>query len=229
MQPRTVKKELGDLPQADLREFNSSVKYLQIPNKLLLNRWLIFRFLKPYLKNSEAIKILDVGTGVADIPIYLSERLAALRVNAFITGLDSSAQTVNLARLAAQSHPNIRIINARLEEIPDSYDAIIASQIFHHFSPSEAVAFLKTAFEKSTKVVIISDLIRSRFLYWLVKIFTYLTTTNRISRNDGGLSVLRCYDNSEIIKFLESAHITTYKIHNILFRKFVVITHENSH
>lgn len=224
MLPRTVVKELSDLPIENLDEFNSSVQYFKKTNKLLFNHRLIYRTLRPFLKENGLNTIVDIGTGIADLPVYLVKKLRQKHINCFITGLDTNAQVVLLANEEVKNFLNIKVLCCNLTDLKERFDIAVASQVFHHLSPDEAVDFLKIAYGKVNNVLIISDLIRSRFVYWLVKLFVFFTTTNKINRYDGAVSVLRCYTDSEIKLLLQQAGIKNFKIRNILFRKLIIIS-----
>ncbi len=227
MLPRAIFKELSDFPIENLEEFNSSARYLKKTNKIFLNYRLIYLYLRPFLIKEKVNKIVDVGTGVGDLPVYLAKKLQQEQIDYFITGVDTNAQVIELAKDEVKSWKNINVVAAQLSDLPFRYDIAIASQVFHHLSPEEAIDFLKTAYKKVDSALIISDLIRSRLIYWLVKLFVFLTTTNRINRYDGGVSVLRCYNDKEIKQLLNKAGIQNFRIHNIFFRKFVIISKAN--
>lgn len=223
MLPRAMVKELADLPIENLDEFNSSVQYFKKTNKLFFNYWLIYFNLRPFLNKETINKIVDFGTGIGDLPVYLAEKLKQKKINYFITGIDTNAQVISLAKNEVKNYRNIKVVCCNLNDLVERFDIAIASQVFHHLSPGEAVDFLKTAYTKVDNALIISDLIRSKLVYWLVKGFVFLTTTNKINRYDGAVSVLRCYNDGEIKQLLHQADIKNFKIRNIFFRKFIII------
>jgi 2-polyprenyl-3-methyl-5-hydroxy-6-metoxy-1,4-benzoquinol methylase len=227
MLPRSEMKEIADLPIENLVEYKESVQYFKKTNGLFFNHSLIYKFIQHFLNKKKSINVLDIGTGMADLPVYLSKKFKKQHINCLVTGIDTNAQVIELAFNEIKGYPNIKLLQSSIHDLSERYDIVTASQVFHHLAPQEAVKFLKEAYKKANTAVIISDLIRSRIVYWLVKFFVYATTTNKINRYDGAISVLRCYSDDEIIEFMKKANIKNYKIHNILFRKFIIIAHEN--
>jgi hypothetical protein len=95
--------------------------------------------------------------------------------------------------------------------------------MFHHLEKKEASNLLRDLYKITNKRIIISDFIRSKLSYWIIKTIVYITTTNYINRVDGPISVLRAYSDKEIKEILNNAEIKKYKIYNIFPRKFIII------
>lgn len=91
----------------------------------------------------KGIKIVDVGCGGG----ILAERLA--RIGAQVTGIDASAELINIAKEHAQLDPDIlerlNYIQTTVEDFSrkeeESYNAVIASEILEHVT--EPQWFLK--------------------------------------------------------------------------------------
>ncbi|KYN44518.1 Hexaprenyldihydroxybenzoate methyltransferase, mitochondrial [Trachymyrmex septentrionalis] len=95
----------------------------------------------------EGIKIVDVGCGGG----ILTERLA--RIGAQVTGIDASADLINIAKEHAKLDPNItervNYIQTTVEDFSqkerESYDAVVASEVLEHVA--NAQLFLKKCVE----------------------------------------------------------------------------------
>ncbi|XP_011865868.1 PREDICTED: hexaprenyldihydroxybenzoate methyltransferase, mitochondrial-like isoform X2 [Vollenhovia emeryi] len=91
----------------------------------------------------KGMKIVDVGCGGG----ILAERLA--RIGAQVTGIDASAELINVAKEHAQLDPGIserlNYIQTRVEDFSqqeaESYDAVVASEVLEHVE--EPQLFLK--------------------------------------------------------------------------------------
>jgi 2-polyprenyl-3-methyl-5-hydroxy-6-metoxy-1,4-benzoquinol methylase len=225
MLTRTNQKELEDGEVTDKKLFESSIIYKQKANRYFGNYWLIGKFVKTFISNKTSLSVLDVGTGIGDLPRFLSDRLQKENISVAITGWDNNNEVINVAKKFCKKYPNIDLLYDK--DVPNftrRYNIAIFSQVLHHLTPEEAKNALKIIFENVTDGIIISDLIRSRFAYWLVKFAVFITTTNSINRHDGPLSVLRCYNNNEIAEILAGVGIKNYKIYNFFPRKFIIIT-----
>ncbi|XP_011056599.1 PREDICTED: hexaprenyldihydroxybenzoate methyltransferase, mitochondrial-like [Acromyrmex echinatior] len=95
----------------------------------------------------EGVKIADVGCGGG----ILTERLA--RIGAQITGIDASADLINVAKEHAKLDPNIlervNYIQTTVEDFSqkerESYDAVVASEVLEHVA--DVQLFLKKCVE----------------------------------------------------------------------------------
>lgn len=221
---RSLKKEILDETVLPRDEHLMVVRRLAWFNVVFGNDWLVYYFVRKLVGSRISASILDVGTGIADLPRYLVRRFRERGMVAQITGIDISAQVIDLTLVDVGQNRAITLDTTALVDTVGEYDIVIASQMLHHLTPAEAVEFFRTAYEKAAVGVVVSDLIRSRFNYWLVKLMMYVTFTDKYNRHDGPLSVLRAYTSSEIREMLGQAGISNFKIYNFLFRKIIIIS-----
>lgn len=208
---------------ATQEEMDAVLSKFEKINSFYLNRCLILHFLKPFLKRNEGNSILDIGTGGADIPIYLRRWASRTGQKLEITGIDTHPLAVDYARRKTQGLAKLTIKNARIAQLPEKYQVIIISQTLHHIPPAELAEFLRTVYDKATRAIIISDFTRSRLAFWLVKAAVGLVTANPIHRHDGPASVLRSYSSAELKKIFRELGIANYRIYNLFPRKLIVI------
>ena len=133
--------------------------------------------------------MLDVGTGLADIPAR-ARRLAARRRVALTTygvdGAESLAQ-VSAGLLDASICADAR----RLPFADASVDVVTCSQVLHHFEDADIPLVLRELTRVARHVVIVSDLRRSWVAvagFWLA---TWPLGFHAVSRHDGVASILR--------------------------------------
>lgn len=220
---RSLQQELCDkgMPANICRAQAMHLHYLNIYTG---NFWIIKKLLSPVLVKKSSVKILDVGTGIADLPRYLSDRLSNLGIKVHIVGIDTNPQIIAMAEEYARKYPNIELHSRALKDLDgQEYDIATLSQVLHHLEPTEVVEMLKQLKTRVKQVIVISDLIRSRASYWFVKVLAYATAQNPVTRHDAPLSVLRAYSEAEILNFFDQAGITNFKIYNFFPRKFIVI------
>jgi SAM-dependent methyltransferase len=147
--------------------------------------------------------LLDVGTGLADIPVrarQLAER-HAVRTTTF--GVD---QAETLARLCRIQLDGSACADARFLPFPDaSVDVVICSQLLHHFEDADIDVVLRELNRVARVAVIVSDLRRSWFAaagFWLV---AWPLGFHAVTRHDGTTSVLRGFTASELAEHIERA------------------------
>ncbi len=224
MIPRSQDKEMLDVMTPPIGELRKAMRHMAWTNRVFLNNWLIGCYVKKLIGKASKASILDIGTGIADIPKYLVEKLNRKDRIIIATGIDIDPQVLALAREYVGNASGVTILEKPLEEIPDhQFTVAVMSQMLHHLNPEEAVAMLRTAHAKVTNGVIISDFIRSRFNYYLAKWSIALTFGSKFNKSDGPLSILRSYTDNEIKQMLHQAGINKYEIKNYLIRKIVII------
>ena len=74
MIPRSQQKELLDTVKPPLAELRKAMEHIKKTNRLFLNNFLIYCFVKKLVQNQPEVKILDIGTGIGDIPNYLAKQ-----------------------------------------------------------------------------------------------------------------------------------------------------------
>ena len=133
--------------------------------------------------------LLDVGTGLADIPIRARALAARHDVRLTTFGVD---QAETLARVCGTLLDGSVCADARcLPFDKASIDVVICSQVLHHFEDADIAIVLRELHRVARVAVIVSDLRRSWFAaggFWLV---TWLLGFHAVSRHDGAVSVLR--------------------------------------
>jgi 2-polyprenyl-3-methyl-5-hydroxy-6-metoxy-1,4-benzoquinol methylase len=147
--------------------------------------------------------LLDVGTGIADIPLR-ARRVAARRgVTLAAFGIDEAA---SLARLTSGLLDGSACADARRLPFADaSIDVVTCSQVLHHFADGEIPAVLRELTRVARRAVIVSDIRRSWIAatgFWLV---TWPLGFHPVSRHDGFVSVLRGFTSRELAAHVRNA------------------------
>ena len=156
------------------------------------------------------VTLLDVGTGLADIPVR-ARRLAERRGIQLTTfGVD---QAESLARTCAPALSGSTCGDARHLPFADhSVDVVICSQVLHHFEEDDIVLVLRELQRVARRAVIVSDLRRSWLAvagFWLV---AWCLGFHAVSRHDGAVSVLRGFTDGDLANHV---HHATGRIANI--------------
>jgi ubiquinone/menaquinone biosynthesis C-methylase UbiE len=157
------------------------------------------------------LRLLDVGTGAADIPAALvrhwRERVPGLEVVA----VDSRSEVLAAAiaidpALEMESRLRLEVAEGTALPYPDaSFDVAHASMVLHHLEPEDAVSLLEEMRRVSRIGVIVNDLARGRPHWLLAWLVLHLTTRNRLTRHDGPMSVRRSYTPREASDLLQRA------------------------
>jgi len=140
--------------------------------------------------------LLDVGTGLGDIPCRAREEARRSGIQLTTIGLDSALE------LAAASQCSIDFAVCadalRLPFADNSIDIVMCSQVLHHFAGRQASELLREMDRVARVRVIVSDIRRSWIAaagLWLV---SFPLRFHAVSRHDGVVSVLRGFTPTEL-------------------------------
>lgn len=142
------------------------------------------------------LTLLDVGTGLGDIPARVREHAARRGVTIRTVGLDTSNSLAVAAR--ADDLPIVRADALRLPVADRSVDVVMCSQLLHHFRGEDSATLLHELDRVARLRVIVSDIRRS----WLAAAGIWLASWplrfHPVSRHDGVVSVLRGFTRAEL-------------------------------
>jgi len=147
--------------------------------------------------------LLDVGTGLADIPLAARERARKQGVTLVVLAVDGAE---SLSRLAGRRLDGSACADVRDLPFPDaSIDVVTCSQLLHHFEDGEIPRVLRELDRVAHRVVIVSDLRRSWLAacgFWLV---SWPLGFSPVTRHDGTTSVLRGFTAAELAHHVQIA------------------------
>jgi ubiquinone/menaquinone biosynthesis C-methylase UbiE len=209
---------LLDEPQQDAAELAENFRDIERVNRLLGGTSIILQHLPPMIEatsSSRPVRVLDIATGSADIPIAVSCWAEKRQIDLTIVASDQSEDVLEIARKRTANYAGISIVqhDARSIPLPDrQFDIVLCSLSLHHFSPDDAVRVLGEMRRLARTGFILNDLSRSRIGYVAAWIAAHLTTRNRLTRHDAPLSVCRAYTPGELDTLMRRAGITNATI-----------------
>jgi len=150
----------------------------------------------------ERCTLLDVGTGLADIPHAARDLAREHSVRLTTIGLDGAYSLAARARDRVSFAVCGDALSLPFEDA--SVDVVICSQILHHFHGEHARRLIAEITRVARRVVIVADLRRSWLAaagYWLS---SWPLRFHPITRHDGVVSVLRGFTRREMEMLVES-------------------------
>ena len=147
--------------------------------------------------------LLDVGTGIGDIPARAAARARRRGVRLATFGLDGAEP---LAAASRERTTGSLCADALTLPFADrSIDIVICSQTLHHFPDPDAHRVIAELDRVARARVIIADIRRS----WLAAAGIWLASFplrfHPVSRHDGVVSVLRGYTKAELRELVRTA------------------------
>ncbi|MDQ6870509.1 MAG: methyltransferase domain-containing protein [Gemmatimonadota bacterium] len=147
--------------------------------------------------------LLDVGTGLGDIPCRAREVARQMGVDLTTVGLDSALE------LSLASRPVLTVAVCgdalRLPFADHSVDIVMCSQVLHHFAGAEALTLLREMNRVARVRVIVSDLRRSWVAAAGVWLASFPLRFHAVSRHDGVVSVMRGFTPEELVDTVREA------------------------
>jgi SAM-dependent methyltransferase len=154
-------------------------------------------------RRSRQATLLDVGTGLGDIPRRAVAMAARRGVALRAFGVDLAE---SLARAAAGHGLSAACADGRALPFADaSVDFVTCSQLLHHFDDDGAHALLRELQRVARHGVIVSELRRSWAAAAGIWLVSYPLRFHPVSRHDGVVSVLRGFRRAELRALVRDA------------------------
>jgi SAM-dependent methyltransferase len=168
-------------------------------------------------KSEGTLTLLDVGTGVGDVPARARRKARKLGLSMLTVGLDAAEE---LAAASRQRHDAVVCGDGLRLPFPDrSFDVVLASQILHHFDDQDAVALLAEMNRVARTRVVVSEIRRSWLAIWGLWLCSFLLRFHPVSRHDGIVSIRRGFTCPELEDLVERSVGRTPKVtYRPLFR-----------
>lgn len=196
--------EILDDPTADAALSLRSLRDVALANRLFGGKRAVLHELRALFRaypKGRALTLLDVGTGLGDIPAGAAQLAAKYGHQLHTIGMELAPP---LARAAAANCRSVLAGNAMHLPFADaSVDVITCSQVLHHFDGEEAAQLLRECTRVARTAVIVGDLRRSWLAVAGLWSSSFLLGFHPVSRHDGVLSVLRGYTRHELRELVE--------------------------
>jgi ubiquinone/menaquinone biosynthesis C-methylase UbiE len=203
-----------DGPLGDQAMLAGNLRDLQRVNRLLggtaLSRRAIEALLDPVSTNGRHLRLLDIGTGAADIPVSLLDSWRAAGRELEVTAIDSRPEVIAAAseQFGPANLAGLRLAVADGLGLPfeaGAFDIAHASLVLHHLEPDAAVGLLREMRRVASVGVVVNDLARGRLAWLGAWLLAHLATGNAFTRHDAPLSVRRAYTVAEARALFERA------------------------
>jgi hypothetical protein len=228
--------ELMDDPAVDRDQLDRSLRFIRSINRRLggtgaalghLRRWSVG------WPAGEVIRIIDLGTGCADIPLAIVRwaRAGGLRVH--ITAIDAHPTTLDLARehvervLGAGDHQEIELVRADALSLmddfdPGAFDYAHAGMFLHHLDDIEVMTALRVMDRLTTRGLIWNDLVRGRVEAVAIRLLTL--TEPAMVKHDARVSVAAGFTRREVLDLANRVGLPHIDYRSHLFGRFTLVS-----
>jgi ubiquinone/menaquinone biosynthesis C-methylase UbiE len=153
------------------------------------------------------LSLLDVGTGLADIPAAVGKLAARFGIALSPIGIEPSPELAHVA------HKHVATAVAgdgrALPFAGHSIDVVTCSQVLHHFTDSDAQLLLRECTRVARRAVIIAEIRRSWLAIILLWLVSFPLRFHAFSRHDGVASIRRGFTVRELALAVQQSGINT--------------------
>ena len=169
------------------------------------------------------LRILDFGTGHADIPRALIAWARQRRLPITVTAVDGNPTVLRSARESCRDWPEIQLVQQDLRSLPypaESFDVVLCSLALHHFTEEDAVGILGRMQEMARIGYILNDLRRNYSAILLTRLLLPVFSKSLIVRQDGSQSSRAAFTVGELRSMASRAGLRNFIIrrHQGVFR-----------
>jgi 2-polyprenyl-3-methyl-5-hydroxy-6-metoxy-1,4-benzoquinol methylase len=164
---------------------------------------------------NKEITIVDIGCGNGDMLRALADYASNNNLNFKLIGIDANQFTINHAIELSKQYQNITY---QCEDIFDDkfkdlkYDIVLCTLTLHHFKDAEIIKLVSVFNENSSIGIVINDLQRSALAYRLFQVLCFVFRLNKMSKEDGLVSILRGFKKEELDNFSKKLNLKKYSI-----------------
>ncbi len=150
------------------------------------------------------LSLLDVACGGGDVALRLAQRAAWSGVPLEVAGCDLSSTAIEFACEQASrgeiAPPRFFTHDILNSPLPQQYDIVTCTLFLHHLEESQAVVLFDRLANAARRLVVISDLRRTRLGFWMAHLVSRVLTRSPVVRVDGPLSVAAALSLEEVAK-----------------------------
>lgn len=166
---------------------------------------------------SHQISLLDVASGLGDLPKTLRQRMRRNGVDLQVTLSDRSASHLD------HSFPAVAADVLSLPFRDNSFDVVTSSLFIHHLDPEQVVACVQESLRVCRRAVLINDVVRHP-LHLLLVYSGLPLFRSRLTHHDAPASVRQAYTIGEMRSMLERIPQAQVEIRpHFLFRMGVIV------
>ena len=186
-----------------------------------VNRWLggyaaTRAVLRPLVRRRRTLRLLDLGTGIADYPEHLVRWADRHGTRLDVVAIDANPVTVEHARTALDRRLPVDLRGRIHVDVGDAldlpfgdgaFDVVHAALFMHHLGADQAVRLLRAMQRIGRYGCVVNDLHRHPLAYYGIQAVGHLLPTSEMFQHDAPLSVLRGFQRAELEQFATEADL----------------------
>jgi ubiquinone/menaquinone biosynthesis C-methylase UbiE len=217
--------ELLDSPGLDQALLREELQTLESFNRRLYGHDLALHYVNRFVEASgaDSLRILDMATGVADIPRAIAGWARQRQLPVEITAVDGNSEVLQIAVESCRGWPEIRFEQHDLLALPyqaESFDLVLCSLALHHFESADAVAVLRSMHKLARRGYVVHDLCRNWLAICSTELLIRALCRSPVFRHDAAQSCRAAFTVRELRDMAERAGLNDFQIkrHHAVFR-----------
>lgn len=222
-----------DDPDVDPEILGRSLRFIRMVNARLGGASAALGHVRRWTRTwpaQRALRVLDLGTATADIPLALVRWGRRHGVAMQVTAVDNHARTLEFARRhlreSGESDGAIELLELDARRLmdhfaPGSFDIVHAGMFLHHLPDVEIVTMLRIMDRLAARALIWNDLTRDPLSAVAVRVLTLGLPT--LVRHDAVVSVAKGFRKGEALDLARRAGIVGATFHRHLFGRFTLV------
>jgi 2-polyprenyl-3-methyl-5-hydroxy-6-metoxy-1,4-benzoquinol methylase len=205
--------ELMDDPDADVEMLERTYDRFRLVNVVVSNERAVYRrWIRPVLSSTETRRVLDVGTGAADVPRALLAWARADGLRLEVTAIDPDPRALDWA-MRQPAEPGLVLRRASSRELADAgerFAVVMSNHVLHHLDGREFGALLADSERLAADggLAVHADIERTWLGYLGFAVGTLPFERNLLAgsyiRADGLTSIRRSHTAAELASMLPS-------------------------
>lgn len=205
---RNTALEIMDHPNVEAQVYERAYRDINRCNKLLGGYGITLNALRNVFQNNpkKSYTILDMGSGDGEMLRKIADEFKNEDFTLVLTGVDLRDEVIELARQKSGHYSNISFIKQDILTLEKGFscDVVLCTLTMHHFTDEEINTFAKKFIEISNLAVIVNDLERSPWAYWLFNLFSFVFIQTKIARLDGLTSITKGFKKNDLERYAKA-------------------------
>ncbi|WP_146597697.1 methyltransferase domain-containing protein [Novipirellula aureliae] len=191
----------------------------------------LFHRLERFASNvpGRPLKVLDLESGSADLPIHWAVKAKRRSVDLQITASDHREAVLEQHRQAIIEH-DVDVHSAKIDclnhPLPSGFDVIVCSDLMHQLEEPQVFRLLQSMQQSAGLAMVVCDFERTRWNFTVAKTASRLLTRSRVLQHDTPLRIRAAYTREEFSKIANAALCRTIMIRAIVPCRMLAVASE---
>lgn len=155
----------------------------------------------------EEYTIIDMGCGDGNMLREVAEYCRKKHIKANLIGIDLNNEALQLAKEASVEYYEVSYMHHDILKLdPSTFkcDILINTLTMHHFPDENIMIFLQKFVDLTHLGIVINDLHRSAWAYYLFKLFSAIFIKTKTAKIDGLISISKAFIKSDLVTYSEN-------------------------